>query len=500
VDTAAPIRTIAATGIEGLDRVLKGGYSRNCLLLIEGEPGAGKTTLAVQFLLEGVRQGETVLYFTLSESQQEIEAIATSHGWSLEGMQICELMPSQAELQAEHQYTLFHPSEIELVESVQRILAEVEAVDPQRVVFDSLSELRLIAGSSLRYRRQVLTLKRFFSGRQCTVLFLDDLTSTERDLQLQSIADGVVKLEQLHPEYGAERRRLKVIKYRGKDYHGGYHDFAIRRGGIDVFERLVALEYPNGNERAQRPLSTGISAIDVLMGGGIERASSTLISGASGCGKSSLATQIVASAAAQGIAGAIFVFDENPHLLLTRASGMGIDLARHLESGMVSLRSVDPAELSPGEFTHIVRQEAERKPGGVIVVDSLNGYLHAMPEERFLTLQLHELLTFLASRGIASILVAVQHGIGAGTVMAPLDISYLADAVVWIRAFEAQGEMKQAISVLKKRSGNHERTIREFKMTSEGIRVGEPLREFQGIFTGVPFEIPERGHRRESSD
>jgi circadian clock protein KaiC len=346
----------------------------------------------------------------------------------------------------------------------------------------------------------VLTLKRFFSGRQCTVLFLDDLTAADQDLQLQSIADGVVKLEQLHPEYGAERRRLKIIKYRGKEYHGGYHDFAIRRGGIDVFERLVALEHSNGSEATQRALSTGIPAIDALMGGGIERGSSTLISGASGCGKSSLAMQIVASAAKEGIPGSIFVFDESPRLLLTRALGMGIDLGRHLESGMVTLRSIDPAELSPGEFTHMVRQEADRRPGGVIVIDSLNGFLHAMPEERFLTLQLHELLTFLGSRGIASILVAVQHGIVGGSVVAPFDVSYLSDAVVLIRAFEAQGEMKQAISVLKKRSGNHERTIREFRMTSDGIRVGEPLREFQGIFTGVPFETPERGRRHESND
>jgi len=490
----------ASTGIEGLDRILNGGLQRDRLLLIEGQPGSGKTTLALQFLLEGARRGEPVLIFTLSESRQELEAMAASHGWSLEGVRIFELVPSTDDLKPEHQYTLFHPSEVELVETVQKILAEVEAFDPRRVVFDSLSELRLLAGSSLRYRRQVLNLKRFFAARECTVLFLDDLSSREEDLQLQSIADGVLRLEQLHPEYGAERRRLKIVKYRGKQYRGGYHDFSIRGGGLDVFERIASAGYVDGNGKTNQVLSTGIDTIDSLLGGGIARGSSTLLSGPSGCGKSSLAAQIVAAAAQRGIPGSMFLFDENPHLLLARAAGMGIDLKKHLDSGVVSLLSVDPAELSPGEFAHIVRKDAERKPGGVMVIDSLNGYLHAMPEERFLTLQLHELLSLLASRGIASILVAVQHGLMGASAIAPLDVSYLADAIVLIRAFEAQGEMRQAISVLKKRSGSHERTIREFMMTNEGIRVGEPLREFHGILTGFPSEVPDRGRHHESND
>ena len=493
------LTTTAGTGIEGLDRVLNGGFNRNQTLLIEGETGSGKTTLALQFILEGVRRGERVLYFTLSESSQELKAMAVSHGWSLDSVPIRELIASPDDLKPDHQYTLFHPSEVELGETIRVILGEVEATNPARVVFDALSELRLLAGSPLRYRRQLLVLKRFFASRECTVLFLDDRPLNDPDAQLQGIADGVLNLEQLHPQYGAERRRLKIVKYRGKEYRGGYHDFAIRRGGLDVFERFLDGENGDGNGIPFQALSTGIPGIDSLLGGGIARGSSTLISGASGCGKSSFAAQVVVSAAERGIPGAMFVFDESPHLLMARASGMGIDLRKHVDAGIVSLRSVDPAELSPGEFAHIVRREAEQKRGGVLVIDSLNGYLYAMPEERFLTLQLHELLTYLASRAIASILIAVQHGMVGATVIAPVDVSYLADAIVLIRNFEAQGELRQAISVLKKRSGHHERTIREFKMTNEGIRVGEPLREFQGIFTGVPFETPEKGRHHESN-
>lgn len=476
--------SLAESGIEGLDDVLGGGFARNRLYLIEGLPGSGKTTLAMQFILEGRRRGERVLYITLSETEEELRAVAVSHGWALEGIEIRELIPSQASLEPEQQYTMFHPSEIELGETTRAVLDETGRTNPSRVVFDSLSELRLLAGTSLRYRRQILALKQFFSTRGCTVLLLDDRTGTDHDLQIQSIAHGVVLLDQIHPEYGAERRRLRVIKYRGQSFRGGYHDFTIRRGGLEVFPRIVASEH-----RADLPiirLESGIAQLDALLGGGIESGSSTLISGAPGSGKSSLASQFVAAAAARGQRSAMFIFDESLKTLTARSRGLDIPLQKYLDAGLVTVQQVDPAELSPGEFAHSLRKAAEEGVS-LIVVDSLNGYVNAMPDERFLTIQLHELLTFLGHLGVATLLIGAHSGLVGGPMNSPGDASYLADAVILLRYFEAAGEVRQAISIIKKRGGEHERTIREFSLQSGGIRVGEPLRAFRGVLTGVPF-------------
>jgi circadian clock protein KaiC len=478
--------TVFSTGIEGLDDILAGGLTAHRLYLVEGVPGSGKTTLALQFLMEGARLGEPVLYVTLSESEEELRGIAASHGWSLDGITIRELVPSEASLRPDQQYTMFHPSEVELGETTREILADVERLKPKRAVFDSMSELRLLAGNPLRYRRQILALKQFFGGRRCTVLFLDDLTAPNQDLQVQSIAHGVVRLEQLYPEYGTERRRMMVMKYRGVRFRGGYHDYIIRHGGIEVYPRLVAGEHRAST--SEEKISSGISALDTLLGGGLERGTSTLIVGAAGTGKSSLAAQFVAAAAARGQTAAMFIFDESIRTLLTRAAGLGIDLQRHVDDGRVSLQQVDPAELSPGGLIHAIRQAVEQKNVSVVVIDSLNGYLNAMPGEKFLIIQLHELLTFLGQLGVASLLIGAHQGMIGGHMIAPVDASYLADAVILMRYFEVRGEVRQAISVIKKRGGAHERSIREFHMEHGRISVGPPLREFRGVLTGAPSD------------
>jgi circadian clock protein KaiC len=483
---------LAATGIVGLDDVLLGGLTTNRIYLLEGVPGAGKTTLALQFFMEGVRLGERVLYVTLSESEEELLEVAATHDWSLKGITFRELIPTDAALQSEEQYSVFHSSEIELPETIKSILEEIERIKPARVVIDSLSELRLLAGSPLKYRRQILALKQFFMGQQCTVLLLDDLTSTERDLQVQSIAHGVLALEQLVPEYGAERRRLRVVKFRAKVFRGGYHDYAIRTGGLEVFPRLVAAEHRK--EIARERMSGGMPHLDELVGGGLERGTSTLLVGAPGTGKSTLATQFVSAAAQRGQKSALFIFDESPETLLARAEGMGIALRQHVSDGLVSIQSIDPAELSPGEFGHTLRRAVERDQVSMIVIDSLNGYLNAMPEERFLTIQLHEILSYLGQQGIATILVGAHQGIVGGPMISPVDASYLADAVILLRYYEAHGEVRQAISVVKKRGGKHERSIREFKLTTQGIEIGEPLRKFRGVLTGVPVPAEESSH------
>jgi circadian clock protein KaiC len=353
------------------------------------------------------------------------------------------------------------------------------------VVFDSLSELRLLAGNALRYRRQILALKQFFSGKSCTVLLLDDLTSAQQDLQVQSIAHGVVRLEQMYPLYGSERRRLSVLKLRGASFRGGYHDFTVRRGGLEVFPRLVASEHRQ--DVSEGRIASGVSELDTLLGDGIELGTSTLIVGAAGTGKSTLATQFVASAAGRGQHAAMFIFDEASHTLLSRASGVGIDLAAHVDAGRVTLQQVDPAELSPGEFAHAIRQAVERHRASIVVIDSLNGYLNAMPEERFLIVQLHEMLTFLGQAGVATILIGAHQGLIGGQMVTPVDASYLADAVILLRYYELKGEVRQAISVVKKRGGAHERSIRDFSLHGDGIAVGPPLRQFRGILTGVPI-------------
>ena len=474
-----------STGVEGLDEVLLGGFTPHRLYLIEGAPGSGKTTLALQFLLDGARRGESVLYVTLSETEEELRSISASHGWSLEGVTIRELTVSEESLKPEDQYTMFHPSEMELGETTKGILEDVKRLKPSRVVFDSLSEIRLLAGNPLRYRRQILALKQFFNGRNCTVLFLDDLTSTDHDLQVQSIAHGVVRLEQVYHDYGAERRRVIVLKLRGIRFRGGYHDYVIKRGGLEIYPRIVA-----SDQRAPRELeklASGIEEMDTLLGGGIERGTSTLIVGAAGAGKSTVAAKFVTAAAERGEAAAMFVFDESSNTLVTRSKGLGMDLQRFIDEGRVSVQQVDPAELTPGEFAHAIRKSVEERHVSVVVIDSLNGYLNAMPGERFLIIQLHELLTYLGQAGVATILIGAHHGLIGGTNMAtPVDASYLADAVILMRYYELRGEVRQAISVVKKRGGPHERTIRDFRMANGRLIVGPPLREFRGVLTGVP--------------
>jgi circadian clock protein KaiC len=479
-----------SSGIDGLDDVLCGGFTPHRMYLCEGVPGSGKTTLGMQFLAAGARNGEPVLYVTLSESAEELREIGKSHGWSLDGIQIRELIPSERSLDPDDQYTVFHPSEVELTETTKHILQDVEDLKPRRVVFDSLSELRLLAGNPLRYRRQILALKQFFAGRKCTVLLLDDLTASDRDLQVQSIAHGVLSLEHMVLEYGSDRRRLRVVKYRGKIFRGGFHDYSIRTGGMEVFPRLVATEHRRQHEAGQ--ISGGVPALDALLGGGLEYGSSTLIVGAPGTGKSSLAAQFVAAAAGSGVKGAMFVFDESVATLLSRTAGMGVDLRRLVQAGTVTIQPIDPAELSPGEFAHALRRAVERDGARIIVIDSLNGYLNATPEERFLTIQLHELLSYLGQLGVATLIVGAHQGLIGGPMRTPVDTSYLADAVILLRYYEAHGEVRQAISIVKKRGGPHERTIRDFRLSSEGIQIGEPLRKFRGVLTGVPIPLEDK--------
>lgn len=475
---------LVATGIAGFDDILGGGFTPNRLYLIEGDPGSGKTTLALQYLLEGRRLGERGLYVTLSETKAELDGVAASHGWTLDGINVCELIPSEENLLPEAQSRMFHPSEVELSETTRAVLEEVNRLQPTRVVFDSLSEMRLLAQNPLRYRRQILALKQFFSGRRCTVLLLDDRTSDTLDLQLHSLAHGVVTLQQLAPEYGAERRRLRVVKLRGSKFRGGFHDFSIVRGGLEVYPRLVASEHRPGFLSGQ--LASGVPQIDALLGGGFDYGTSALLIGPAGSGKSSLALQYVFAAAERGERGVVYTFDESIMTLLARMDGMGINLRPHLESGRIQVHQVDPAELSPGEFGHRVRQAVETQQARVVVIDSLNGYMNAMPEEQFLTIQLHELLTYLGQQGVVTLLVVAQHGLLGSGMHTPVDASYLADSVVLFRYYEALGRIHRAISVIKKRSGAHEDTLRELRLTSQGIWVGEPLTGYQGVLTGVP--------------
>jgi circadian clock protein KaiC len=472
-----------STGIEGLDDVLGGGLHPDRLFLIEGSPGSGKTTLALQYLLECSQRGEPVLYVTLSETREELLAVAESHGWSLDGIQIHDLLPSAKGLTPDEQYVMFHPSEVELSETTQQILAELERVQPRHLVIDSLSEIRLLAGTTLRYRRQILALKQFFAGRHCTTLLLDDRT-VDDDLQVRSIAHAVIALEHVLPEYGGDRRRLRVVKYRGMQFRGGHHDYKIRHGGIDVYPRLVAAEHRQLTSHPR--LSSGIRELDELLGGGIDRGGSTLIVGAAGTGKSSLVAQFVGTATAGGERAAMFIFDEGPETLLNRAESFGIPLRTHLDAGAVSIQQVDPAELSPGELVHSIQQAVVRDKVAIVVIDSLNGYLAAMPEERHLIAQLHELLAFLGQAGVATILVGAHHGLLGDRMEAPVDASYLADSVILLRYFEAFGEIRQVISVVKKRGGPHQRTLREFQLGRGGIRIGAALHDFRGVLTGVP--------------
>jgi len=481
----ASTEPVASTGIAGLDAILGGGFPKDHVYLLQGDPGAGKTTLSLQFLLEGVKLGEKALYLTLSETRRELHAVAKSHGWSLDGVEICEHLVREETLSEEEDTTIFHPSEIELGQTVARLLEEVERVNPQRVVLDSLSEIRLLSQSNLRYRKQILALKQYFTNRGATSLFLDDRTAEGNDLQLHSVPHGVIVLERRAPLYGSPRRRLEIIKLRGVDFHGGYHDFTIRRGGIELYPRLVAAK--DGGDGGEGRLESGIAEIDELLGGGLDRGSSTLIMGPAGAGKSTLATQYAVAAAQRGERAALFIFDESRRSLIKRSAAVGMDLDGALKNELITAQQVDPAELAPGEFANLVREAVEKHGARTIVIDSLNGYLNAMPEERFLTLHLHELLSYLGDHGVATILVMAQHGLIGSNMISSVDVSYLADCVVLLRYYEADGELHKAISVMKKRSGDHEKAIREFSMSERGLHVGPPLKGFRGVLSGIPI-------------
>jgi circadian clock protein KaiC len=472
-----------STGSKGLDDILGGGFDTNRMYLYEGEPGTGKTTIALQFLLEGARQGERVLYITLSETQEELALVARRHEWNLDGIDIFELVPPETSLNPEREITVLHPAEMELSETTKLVFDCVIKLNPTRVVFDSLSELRLLAQSPLRYRRQVLALKHFFASRQCTVILLDDLSSAANDLQLHSISHGVVLLEQLAIEYGSERRRLRVVKMRGIKFRGGFHDFNIAKGGLDIFPRLVAAEHHRSHPEGFA--SSGNVEIDKMLGGGLERGTNALLIGAAGVGKSSLALTYAISAARRGEHAVFFAFDEGRGTLEARARTLGLPLDEAMATGKIRFQQIDPAEMSPGEFATNVRRSVEEDGARVVVIDSLNGYLNSIPEGRFLILQMHELLTYLNQQGVVALLVLAQHGL-VGPMSTPLDISYLSDSVMMLRYFEFAGMVRRALSVVKKRSGNHEHTIREFKLTAGGVTVGPPLTNFRGVFSGTP--------------
>ncbi len=474
-----------STGVPGLDDILAGGYSSNRIHLVEGHPGAGKTTLALQFLIAGRDLGETALYITLSETKPELIHSAATHGWSIEDLNIFELIPPELSLDPSREQSVYYSSDLELGETIKMVMAEVERVGPARVVFDSLSEIRLLAQGALRYRRQVLALKHFFAQRDCTVMFLDDLTQEMDDLSLHSLAHGVVRMEHAAVEYGAAQRRLRVFKMRGRAFRGGYHDLAIRTSeGVVVYPRLVAAEHHMAFDD-ESPVSSGIAQLDALLGGGVDRGTATLIVGPAGAGKSTMCLEWQRAAHARGERTLYISFDETERVFRRRSKGLGCDVTEAMKSGALSFLAVDPAELSPGELTGIIRAQVEDRGVTMITIDSLAGYHHAMPEQSYLLLQMHELLSYLNHRGVVTHLVLAQHGL-VGKLESAVDVSYLSDNVILLRFFEAAGELKRAMSVMKKRTGAHEATIREYRIDDCGLRVGEPLVGFQGVLTGVP--------------
>lgn len=472
-----------STGLPPLDYILNGGFAANRMHLVEGAPGAGKTTLGLQFLLEGKRKGERCLYITLSESRDELLHVAETHGWDLDGIEIFELVPPELSLDPEREQSIVYASDLELGETVRLVMEEVERVAPARVVFDSLSEIRLLSQGKLRFRRQVLALKHYFAKHKCTIVCLDDLTLTEDDLSLHSLAHGVVRLEQQALGYGAERRRLRVWKMRGRAFRGGFHDFLICKGGLEIYPRLVAAAHPDEGLEEKVALS-GIEPLDRLVGGGLDYGTTTLIIGPSGSGKSTLALQYIYALLARGERALVISFDETRRIFFARAAGLGMDLEPFEKDGLLTLRQVDPAELAPGELTHVIRKEVDAGATAV-VLDSLSGYQHAMAEEQHMLLQMHEIVTYLNQQNVLSFLILAQAGM-VGQMQSPVDLTYLSDNVMLLRFFEAEGEIRRALSVLKKRTGSHESTIREFRIDAKGLQVGPQLEGFRGVLTGVP--------------
>jgi circadian clock protein KaiC len=485
-------RTRCGSGCPGFDDVLGGGFPRGFFYLLEGEPGSGKTTLALQFMAEGLRQGEKTLYITLSETPDDLRAVARIHGLQLDGLQFVDLKPSEEDLKPDGQYSVFHPSEVELGDRLQAIVSEVERYKPQRLVIDALSELRMLAKDPLRYRRQVIALREF-TPRECTVLLLDDRSSLQSDLELHSIVHGVVILEKVHREYGKTRRRVEVSKLRGVAFREGFHDYMIQTGGVTVFPRLIAAEHVTPPDLTDSA-GSGIAQLDALVGGGLDRGTSTLLLGPAGCGKSSIAIRWLTAGAARGANTAAFIFEETIATLIGRAKGLGMDVQPFLDSGLIKIDHLDPAEMSPGEFTERVRTAVDVDNAKIVVIDSLNGFLQAMPGEQFLALHLHELLTYLNHKGVVTLLVMAQAGVLGSNMQTPADVSYLADNILVLRYFEAQGEVKQAISMIKKRSGAHEHTIRELRLGPDSIRVGEPLTNFHGVLSGIPVLVGQQGN------
>ena len=492
------LKEVAGTGIPGLDHIVRGGLPRNRMYLVQGDPGSGKTTMGLQFLLEGKRQGESGIYISFSETRDEIMAVADSHGWSLDGIHLVETTAAEQQLTMQDENTLFEPSEVELREMIERLLAEIERTQAARVVLDSLSEMRLLAQSDLRYRRQVLGLKQFFHGRQSTVLMLDDRTTQDDDRQLQSLAHGVISLENRPLDYGADRRRLRIVKLRGVSSRSGYHDFAILKGGLQVFPRVVAAEHPA--QMIPGPLPSGVQALDQLLGGGPDRGTSTLIMGPAGSGKSTLALRYALASAERGEPVSVFAFDERVQTMTARLAALGMDLRGHLDRKRVHLRQVDPAEMGAGQFSALVQRAVEHDGARIVIIDTLNGYMNAIPEERVLAVQLHELLSYLSNVGVSSFLVLAQHGLLGQAMASSIDVSYMADTVLLLRYFEAEGQVRKAMSVVKKRSGAHEDTIREYSLgLPEGIRIGSPLTAIRGVLTGVP-EFADRSSKLLSTE
>lgn len=485
----APLAPVSAvlpkcpTGIGGLDHILRGGLPANRLYLLRGLPGAGKTTVALQFLLDGVQRGEPALYITLSETKAEIEEVASSHRWTLDKLAIFELSALEHRLAQEAQNTVFHPSEIELNKTTELLLAEIERVKPRRIALDSLSELRLLADTPLRFRRQLLALKQYFAGKKITVLLLDDHDGDKGDANMESISHGVLTLEQLESDYGSIRRRIKVNKLRGVDFLGGFHDAIIATGGVHVFPRLIAAEHQTEFDAV--PLASGVEGFNRLLGGGLSRGTSSLLLGPAGTGKSTIAMQFACAAAARKEKVFMYLFEENLRVMLERARSIGLPLQEHLDTGNVVVRQIDPAELAPGQFVHLVQQNVERDRGRLVIVDSLNGYMQAMPGAKFLIIQLHELLAFLSHHGVVTLMTVAQHGL-LGNMQAPVDLTYIADTVILLRYFEQGGGIRKAVSVVKKRIGKHESTIREFHVSDRGVQVGPALADFHGVLSGIP--------------